>query len=232
MTPKKILIVDDDQEIIDLIKLYLENEQFVTDQALNGKEAWDKLHHHATNYDLIITDYMMPEMDGIELARLIRNNTKLPIIILSARDNTIDKIHGLTIGADDYLPKPFHPLELVARVKALIRRYQLSSENPDDGKRLMVKDLVIDLVGHQVSKNNQPINLTPKEFAILELLAAHPGQVFSANHIFESVWGQEPLEGDNTVMTHLRNLRHKLADDSKSPKYIITIWGIGYKIEN
>ena len=227
----KILIVDDDREIVDLISLYLENEGFQTFKAYDGNECLRLLERQAM--DLLVLDIMMPGMDGIEVCRTLRRERNIPIIIVSAKTTPMDKVMGLATGADDYLTKPFHPLELVARIKAQLRRY--TQLNPGYEKsteqEIIIKDLVINPVRHTVTKGEQPCRLTPKEFEILLLLARNPNQVFSSEKIFELVWGEAAYKQDNTIMVHVRKLREKLGDNSRKPKYIHTVWGVGYKIE-
>ncbi|MCK6206600.1 response regulator transcription factor [Bacillus infantis] len=224
-----ILIVDDDKEIRHLISVYLENEGLKTSQAENALEALGKLEEQA--FDLIILDIMMPEMDGIEACMKIREEQHMPIIMLSAKSEDMDKIQGLTSGADDYISKPFNPLELIARVKSHLRRYKkYNTESEADKNVIVIGSLEINTDTRLVYAGGQEIRLTPKEFDILELLARNKGIVMSVSKIYESVWKEDLLKSDNTVMVHITKIREKIEDDPKHPIYIKTIWGVGYKI--
>lgn len=226
-----ILVVDDDPDIRDVIHIYLRNEGHTVIEAENGRAAIDKINEHTVH--LIILDVMMPVMDGIQACIHMRKQTNIPIIMLSAKEEDIDKIIGLTTGADDYMVKPFNPLELLARVQAQLRRQRLTSkeEVPAQTMIIEIRDLMIDIKKHAVTMKGVSISLTPLEFSILELIASHPGQVFSSNQIYEQVWKEPYGYSDNTVMVHIRNLREKLEVFSKDPQYIKTVWGVGYKIE-
>lgn len=223
-----ILIVDDDPEIRDVIHVYLRNEGYNVLEAADGLEAIDVLSSNAVQ--LVILDVMMPRMDGIQTCLKIRETQTLPIIMLSAKEEDIDKITGLTTGADDYVTKPFNPLELLARVKAQLRRQAFVEKEPNNSI-IHIDDLVIDKAKHSVKIKDKYISLTPLEFSILVLLASHPGQVFSADKIYETVWSEPSGYSDNTVMVHIRNLREKIGDPPRNPRYIKTVWGVGYKIE-
>ncbi|CQR55864.1 response regulator transcription factor [Paenibacillus riograndensis] len=223
-----VLVVDDDSEIRDIIHVYLRNEGYHVIEAADGEEALKVI--ESTPVQLVILDVMMPRMDGIKTCLKIREVSDTPLIMLSAKEEDIDKITGLTTGADDYMTKPFNPLELLARVKAQFRRQALIGK-ADFNSLLLIKDLVIDKSKHSVKVKGIDIPVTPLEFAILVLLASHPGQVFSSEHIYESVWKEPFGNSDNTVMVHIRNLREKLDDDPRNPQYIKTVWGVGYKIE-
>ncbi len=224
----KILIVDDDQQIAELIEVYLKNEGYVTDKASDGMEAFQMFEH--TAFDLIILDIMMPNMDGLEFCKKVRKNSQIPILMVSAKAEDMDKIIGLMTGADDYIIKPFNPLELTARVKALLRRANYKQkENDEDVIHVGLID--IDKQSHTVSVEGKEIKLTAREFEILYLLAKHRGRVFSSEEIFERVWN-EPGEGSNqTVMVHISNLRDKLESAIPGETIIHTVWGVGYKIE-
>ncbi len=230
MEDVRILVADDEKEIKFLLKKYLEREGYKVDCVNNGKEALSAVRNHS--YELIILDIMMPEIDGIEVCRMIRNQTTAPIFMVTAKDDEIDKVLGLSIGADDYITKPFSVKELVARVKAHLRKICLLNDSKQDMKE---KDLIefqniqIDVKKFLVRKNNVYINLTAKEFELLKLFVNHPGQVFTKSQIFKQVWGDEYLSDDNTVMVHIRRLRKKIEDKPDNPKLIQTIWGIGYK---
>lgn len=223
-----VLVVDDDSEIRDVIHVYLRNEGYRIIEAADGLEALDVI--KATSVQLVILDVMMPRMDGISACIKIRGISDAPIIMLSAKEEDIDKITGLTTGADDYMTKPFNPLELVARVKAQLRRQSLIGKE-ELNSLILIKDLVIDKAKHTVTLKGSNISLTPLEFSILELLASRPGQVFSSNKIYESVWREPYGNSDNTVMVHIRNLREKIEASPREPQYIKTVWGVGYKID-
>ncbi|MFD1888404.1 response regulator transcription factor [Paenibacillus wenxiniae] len=223
-----ILVVDDDAEIRDVIHMYLRNEGYTVIEAQDGIEAVDKT--SSTAIDLVILDVMMPRMDGIRACMKIRDISNVPIIMLSAKEEDIDKITGLTTGADDYIGKPFNPLELLARVKAQLRRQSLLGTDTSS-VLIEVRELVIDKQKHIVTVHKMPVALTPREFSILELLASHPGQVFSPAQIYERIWNEAAGYSDNTVMVHIRNLREKIERSPKEPQYIKTVWGVGYKVE-
>lgn len=223
-----VLIVDDDSEIRDIIHIYLRNEGYQVIEAVDGLEALSVM--ESTAIQLVILDVMMPRMDGIKACMKIREISNTPIIMLSAKEDDIDKITGLTTGADDYMTKPFNPLELLARVKAQLRRQSLIGKE-EFNSLILIKDLVIDKKKHSVKVRGIDISLTPLEFSILALLASHPGQVFSSEQIYENVWREPYGYSDNTVMVHIRNLREKLEEAPRNPQYIKTVWGVGYKIE-
>lgn len=233
MKKEKILIVDDEKEIRDLIDIYLKNEGYNTIKAENGLEALETLKKESA--DLIILDIMMPKLDGIETCMKIRETQNIPIIMLSAKGEDIDKIMGLTTGADDYLTKPFNPLELVARVKSQLRRYLKLNDykRPEDENGIIeVDDLIINVNTHEVKVSGKEVKLTPREFSILELLAKNKGIVFSIEKIYETIWKESFMESENTVMVHIRKIREKIEQNPRKPIYIKTVWGVGYKIEN
>ncbi|RKD29068.1 response regulator transcription factor [Thermohalobacter berrensis] len=228
MGKSRILVADDEKEIQLLLKKYLQREGYEVDTASDGKDVLEKFNNN--KYHLIILDLMMPEIDGIETCRLLRNKTNIPIIMLTAKDSEVDKVIGLSIGADDYITKPFSINELIARVKAHLRRYFiLSNQDSKISKELSFGNLIIDLKSYRVFKNNKEIQLTAKEFELLKFLASNHEQVFTKRQIFRQVWKNEYLEDDNTVMVHIRRLRKKIEDNPKKPQYIQTVWGIGYK---
>lgn len=228
-TMSVILVVDDDTEIRDVIHVYLRNEGHSVLEAGDGLEALDILSRNEVA--LIILDVTMPRMDGIKACMRIRETYSVPIIMLSAKEGDIDKIMGLSIGADDYVTKPFNPMELIARVKAQLRRQKMLASKDESHDQITIRELVIDIARHYVSIRGQEANLTPLEFSILKLLAASPGQVFSADTIYESVWKERAGYSDNTVMVHIRNLREKLELNPRKPEYVKTVWGVGYKID-
>lgn len=233
MEKEVVLIVDDDIEIANLIAIYLQNEGYEVIKAENGLRALEVL--NSTNVDLILLDIMMPQMDGIQACMKIREEKNMPIIMLSAKTEDMDKIWGLTAGADDYIGKPFNPLELIARVKSQLRRYKKfngSNSSVVSENIIEIDELSINTDTHQVKVGEREVKLTPREFGILELLARNKGIIFSNEKIYERVWKEEFFKSDNTVMVHIRKLREKLEDDSRNPKYIKTVWGVGYKVEN
>ncbi|GKS10851.1 response regulator transcription factor [Paenibacillus chitinolyticus] len=232
MGKETILVVDNEKEIVELIRIYLTNEGYETVSAGDGLEALDVL--KSREVDLIILDIMMPRMDGVQACLEIRKEKNMPILMLSAKSEDMDKILGLTAGADDYLTKPFNPLELMARVKSQLRRYKrLNAPMPSEtlSNRIELDDLIIDTATHEVHVEGRPVKLTPREFSILELLGRNRGIVFSTERIYETVWNTPYFESDNTVMVHIRKIREKVESNPRQPKYIKTVWGVGYKIE-
>ncbi|WP_046213712.1 response regulator transcription factor [Paenibacillus wulumuqiensis] len=222
-----ILIADDEAEIADLVALHLQKEGYRTVKALDGQSALDAVQTQAI--DLAVLDIMMPGMDGYEVTRRIREHHHMPIIFLSAKTSDMDKITGLITGADDYMTKPFNPMELVARVNSQLRRsLQFNQSAPAQRSILEKGGLIIMPDQHSVTLYGRPLELTRKEFDILYLLASHSKQVFSAESIFEQVWGETYYESGNTVMVHIRTLRKKLGEDLDKNKFIKTIWGVGY----
>jgi len=222
-----ILIADDEEEIADLIELHLEKEGYRCIKVFDGQEAVTAVKTHSI--DLAILDIMMPKLDGYEVTRQIREQHHLPIIFLSAKATDLDKIAGLVRGADDYVTKPFNPMELVARVNAQLRRsMQFNQTRQANQQALEAGGLVIHPEERTVFLYGKPIELTPKEFDILYLLASYPKKVYSSEHIFEQVWGEAYYEGSNTVMVHIRTLRKKLGEDQHKNKLIKTVWGVGY----
>ncbi|MDO5039472.1 response regulator transcription factor [Clostridium sp.] len=223
-----ILVVDDEREIRDAINIYLRGENLNVFNASNGIEALEILEEK--NVHLIILDIMMPKLDGIKTCLKIRENNNIPIIMLSAKGEDSDKILGLNVGADDYITKPFNHLELVARVKSQLRRYEnpLSVDNKDFIK---VKDLEIDTIAKSVRVRGEEIKVTATEYKILLLLASNLGRVFSIKEIYEKVWEEPFYKSENTVTVHIRRIREKIEINTKDPEYIKVVWGIGYKIE-
>lgn len=227
----KILIVDDDREIVELLNIYLQNEGYEVLKAYNGQQALNILEEE-TNLNMVLLDIMLPKVDGLKVLSYIRKNQKsLPVILVSAKSSDTDKIQGLISGADDYITKPFNPLEVVARIKSILRRQQnyMQPEVPDT---IMVGPLEIKKESHEVTTlSGVQIQLTAIEFEILFLLASHPNRVFSANEIFEAVWNQESVVSAKTVMVHVSHLRDKIEEATGGEKVIRTVWGVGYKIE-
>lgn len=232
MSSETILMVDDEKEILKLIEIYLHNEGYNLLQASNGLEALELLSKN--HVDLIILDVMMPKMDGLEACMKIREDHNIPIIMLSAKTQDIDKISGLSIGADEYVAKPFSPLVLVARIKSHLRRYKRlgvqKSEFSND-QEIVIDDLIINNATHTITVDQQEVKLTPREFAILELLAINRGIVLSTERIYEAAWNEAYMESKNTVMVHIRKIREKIEKDPQHPKFIKTVWGIGYKMD-
>lgn len=229
---EKILIVDDEQEIADLVALYLQNENFTVFKHYNALDALDCIRSETP--DLAILDVMMPDMNGLELCRNIREQYRYPVIMLTAKDGEIDKITGLTLGADDYITKPFLPLELVARVKAQLRRYKRYNTGAGPDEDVIVHSgLVINVRTHECTLNEKPLSLTPTEFSILHILCRKKGEVVSSEELFHKIWNDEYFtKSNNTITVHIRHLREKMGDSFEDPKYIKTVWGCGYKIEN
>ena len=225
----KILVVDDDKEIVQLLEIYVKNEGYEPVAAYNGKEALTKL-NTTPDIGLVILDLMMPEMDGMEVIKQLRKDSAIPVLILSAKTADMDKIQGLISGADDYVTKPFNPLEVMARVKSLLRRSEgtVTNDQPD---LLNVGPLQINKDSHEVKTlKGDLIQLTALEFGILYLLASHPNRVFSADDIFERVWQQESVVSAKTVMVHVSHLRDKIEAATGGEKVIETVWGVGYKV--
>lgn len=227
---ENILIVDDEVEIADLIELYLKNESYNVFKFYNGTDA---LHCIETEkLDLAVLDIMLPDVDGLSICRTIREKRQnYPVILLTAKVEDVDKITGLVIGADDYITKPFNPLEVVARVKAQLRRYKKYND-PGTGERTFdFEGLYIDRDSHECTLNGRALSLTPIEFEILWLLCENQGKVVSSEELFEKIWGEKYLDCNNTVMVHIRRLREKMHEPPRNPKFIKTVWGVGYKIE-
>lgn len=222
-----ILIVEDDKEINNLIADALKKENFNVVQALDGRQA---LERYNDNCQLVILDLMIPYIDGIEVLRKIREKSTLPVIILSAKDEEADKVIGLSMGADDYIIKPFSVRELLARVKAQLRRSGDYNNSEVQNSILQYDELKLDTLNYKMFKNDEELSLTKKEFELLKLFLSNPNRVFTKAQIFNSVWENEYLNDDNTVMVHIKRLRNKIEDNSNNPKYIVTVWGIGYKL--
>lgn len=227
----KILVVDDEREIADLLELYLQNENYTVFKYYTAKEALECI--QKTELDLAILDVMLPDLNGLTLCQKIRDNYTYPIIMLTAKDTEVDKITGLTLGADDYITKPFRPLELIARVKAQLRRYKKYSSTSVQNENIITHSgLVIDINTHECYLNEKILALTPTEFSILRILCENKGNIVSSEKLFHEIWGDEYFsKSNNTITVHIRHLREKMNDTVDNPKYIKTVWGVGYKIE-
>lgn len=224
----RILIVDDEKEIADLLEFYLQNEGYNVVKVNNGKDAVDIINNH--NIDLAILDVMLPDIDGFTILKKIREKYFYPVIMLTAKVEDIDKIMGLTIGADDYITKPFNPLELIARVKTQIRR--INHYNKEVKSSFIdINGLYINEESHKVDLYGKEVDLTPLEYNILLYLAKNRGKVISSEKLFTNIWGERYLDNNNTVMAHIARLREKLNEDARNPKFIRTVWGVGYIIE-
>ncbi|SEC15296.1 response regulator transcription factor [Paenibacillus sp. GP183] len=227
MTGEKILVVDDEPEIVELISIYLIKEGFEVISTGNGQQVFDLVLQH--NPSLIILDILLPGMDGIEVCRQLRKTYNMPIIFISGKSEDIDIILGLSMGGDDYMTKPFSPGQLVARVKAHLRRYTLNDQKKDDPQILKFPGLEIDLVSHIVKAGKQFISLSAKEFDLLTLLAKTPNRVYKIEHLFELIWSLDSLGDPRTLIVHISNLRKKIEPNPAEPRYIITVRGVGYK---
>jgi two-component system response regulator VanR len=227
-----ILVVDDEKAIADLVEVYLKNENYNVLKFYNGQDALNCIKNE--KIDLAILDVMLPDINGFSICQRIREKHKFPVIMLTAKEEEIDKITGLTLGADDYVTKPFRPLELVARVKAQLRRFtRYNAIEPAQEERVIAfSGLVMDMDTHECMLNEKKLPLTPTEFSILWVLCANRGRVVSSEELFQKVWGDKYFSNsNNTVMVHIRHIREKMQDSAENPKYIKTVWGVGYKIE-
>ena len=228
----KILVVDDEVEIADLVELYLKNEDYTVFKFYTARDALNCIEE--IKLDLAILDIMLPDTNGLSICQKIRKKHTYPIIMLTAKDTETDKITGLTLGADDYITKPFRPLELMARVKAQLRRYKKYSdaEAKDDNGIIVHAGLEVNINTREVLLNEKPLSLTPTEFSILRILCEQKGNVVSSEKLFHEIWGDEYFsKSNNTITVHIRHLREKMDDATENPKYIKTVWGVGYKIE-
>ncbi|MDT8898875.1 MAG: response regulator transcription factor [Thermanaerothrix sp.] len=223
---KKILVVDDEPQIVRVIRVYLERAGFQVIPAANGEEALSLFRRERP--DFVILDLNLPGMDGLDVARAIRRESNVPILMLTARVEEVDRITGLELGADDYVTKPFSPREIVARVRAIFRR---AAETPTETERLRVGNLEIDLVQHTVTVDGKPVNLTPTEFALLVTLARHPRRVFTRLQLLENALGTDYPGYERTIDAHIKNLRAKIEPNPRRPTYIQTVFGVGYKLE-
>ena len=233
MAETNILVVDDEQEIADLVEIYLVSDGYKVFKASNAQDGLAILDKE--DIHLVLLDIMMPGMNGLEMCKKIRETNNIPIIMLSAKSTDLDKILGLGTGADDYVVKPFNPLELTARVKSQLRRYTQLNPNSNvhesSKNEISIRGRTINKDNHKVTVYDEEIKLTPIEFDILYLLASNAGKVFSTDEIFEKVWNEKVYEANNTVMVHIRRLRGKMKEDERQDKIITTVWGVGYKIE-
>lgn len=230
---QKVLIVDDEKEIADLLEVYLKNDGYTVYKFYNGKDALRCIAE--TELDLALLDVMLPDTDGFFICRKIREKFYYPVIMLTAKGDDVDKIMGLAIGADDYITKPFNPLEVAARVKTQLRRYTRYNHSAtgvsDKCIEFDIRGLVINKENHKCSLLGKELTLTPLEFSLLWYLCEHQGTVVSSEELFEAVWGEKYLNGNNTVMAHIGRLREKMNEPARNPKYIKTVWGVGYTIE-
>ncbi|MFU2422579.1 MAG: response regulator transcription factor [Bacteroides sp.] len=226
-----ILICDDDKEIVDAIEIYLKNEGYKVYKAYDGEEAIRIL--NAEDIQLLIMDVMMPKLDGIHATLKIREYSSIPIIMLSAKTEDTDKILGLNVGADDYVSKPFNPLELIARVKSNLRRYTKlgNMSAPEESNVYRIGGLCMDDDTKEVTVDGELVRLTPIEYSILLLLVKNPGRVYSIDQIYENIWNEAAIGADNTVAVHIRHIREKIEINPKEPKYLKVVWGVGYKVE-
>lgn len=229
MDQYRVLVVDDEKEIRDAIEIYLKNEGIIVRKAEDGIQALEIIGEEEIH--LIILDVMMPRLDGISATFKIREKKHIPIIILSAKSEDTDKILGLQVGADDYVTKPFNPMELVARVKSQLRRYVTFGAFEGLKKVIDLNGLTIDQAAKEVTVHGEAVRLTPLEFKIVELLMTNAGRVFSINEIYERVWKEPGYHAENTVAVHIRKIREKIEIDPKNPRYLKVVWGVGYKIE-
>ncbi len=230
---ESILVVDDEKEIADLIEVYLTNDGYSVYKFYNGTDAMECI--DKVKLDLAILDVMLPDMDGFYICRKIREKYYYPVIMLTAKIEDADKIKGLTIGADDYITKPFNPLEVAARVKTQLRRYirynNLADKKPDEVQEYDIRGLLINKATHKCFLYGKELSLTPIEFSILWYLCEHQGTVIPSEELFEAVWREKYLNNNNTVMAHIGRLREKLKESARKPKFIVNVWGVGYTIE-
>lgn len=226
----RILVVDDDRDIVAALEIYLTTSGYQVCKAYNGREALEVLRDNTV--DLVLMDVMMPQMDGIAATKKIRETSNVPILFLTAKSEDVDMINGLNVGADDYITKPFKPMEVLARVKSHLRRYtQLGGQVKEQDNLLTVGPICLDDGAKRVSVDGEPVSLTPLEYSILRLLMKNAGQVFSTGQIYEQVWNDPVLGSENTVAVHIRHLREKIEIDPAHPRYLKVVWGLGYKME-
>lgn len=228
MKKTNILVIEDDLQINELVTTYLRKEGYLVASVQDGRAAVESIHKE--QYELVILDIMLPEIDGTEVLRIIRERHRMPVIIISAKDQEIDKIIGLGLGADDYITKPFPMGELLARVKAQLRRYMYFNAEGEETKSVTIGELELNIDSHEVKKNGEVVILTNKEYELLELLMTNPKKVFTKNQLLDRIWGSDYLSDENTLVVHIRRLRAKIEDNPSEPVYVQTIWGIGYKL--
>ena len=226
----KILICDDEKDIVSALTIYLQAEGYETVPAYNGREALEIL--RGQEVQLVLLDVMMPEMDGISALAKIRQESNVPVILLTAKSEDTDKVLGLNVGADDYVTKPFNPVELIARVRSQLRRYLQLGGGAAQGDTMKLGGIEIDDRKKTVTRDGEPVSLTPREYDILKFLMQHPGEVFSPSELYRRVWNEEPYGAESTVAVHIRHLREKLEITPAQPRWIKAVWGQGYKMEN
>ena len=224
-----VLIVDDDKDIVNALRIYLSPEGYHILEASNGKEAIAKI--ESEHVDLILMDIMMPEMDGVTATVKLRETSNIPIILLTAKSEDSDKILGLNVGADDYITKPFNPMEVIARVRSQLRRYTMLGGTKQSSNEIVVGSIVMDDDAKIVKVDGEVISLTPVEYGILKLLMTNLNKVLSSEEIYENVWNDEAISGDGVVAVHIRHLREKIEINPKKPQYLKVVWGVGYKID-
>jgi two-component system, OmpR family, response regulator ResD len=229
MPPERVLIVDDEAIVRDVLTRYLEKEGFRVDTAVDGEEALAIATDHRP--DLVILDLMLPKVDGLEVLRRLRAEQDVPVVMVTAKGEEVDRVVGLELGADDYVVKPFSPREVVARVRAVLRRGVRSADHPDDGRLVIAGPFAIDRDRREVRRDGRLIELTRKEFDLLEVLSGHPGTTFRRLDLLERVWDSSWDGSSSTVTVHVRRLRAKLEEDPSEPRHIVTVWGVGYRFE-
>lgn len=226
-----IVLVDDEEEILDLLTVYLKNENYIVKVFTKGGSALEYIEENGA--DLVILDVMLPDMDGFSICRKLREKYFFPIIMLTAKNEESDVLNGLTLGADDYITKPFKPIEVVARIKTQLRRFKKYNQKQGDMQEheIDIRGLYMNGITHEARLYEKELPLTPLEFSILFYLCARQGQVVSSEELFENVWGEKYIDSNNTVMTHIGRIREKMKESAKKPKFIKTVWGVGYKVE-
>ena len=229
MMKNKVLIVDDEADIVNALRIYLSSEGYELFTAYNAQQALEIIGEN--DIHLVLLDIMMPGMDGLALTSVIREMCNMPIILLTAKSEESDKVLGLNMGADDYITKPFHPAEVIARVRSQLRRYTQLGGKTADPDVLQIGGVVLDDMGKRVAKDGEEVSLTPMEYGILKLLMSHPGKVFSSEEIYRNVWNDVPYGSDGVVAVHIRHLREKIEISPSEPQYIKVVWGQGYKME-
>ena len=225
-----ILICDDDRDIVAALKIYLSSQKdYRLFEAYTGKQALEAVKNN--DIQLVLLDIMMPEMDGIAVTAKLRETSNIPIILLTAKSESADKVHGLNVGADDYITKPFDPMEVLARVRSQLRRYTMLGARIEQPDRYVLGGIELNDVDKSVTVDGQPVQLTPSEYGILRLLIKNPGRVYSSSQIYEQVWNEASLGSEHSVAVHIRHLREKVEINPSEPRYIMVVWGLGYKME-